>query len=127
MTNQEAGAALPIEDTMREKIARIEKWLDRGCNSWLAPAQDIRSLLALIEPVMEENEQLVADALETARQRAVVLFNAYALGVSMKHGRSQEQFTHDVSTFSDELADALRVPISRAALSPKSEKQDAQG
>jgi hypothetical protein len=65
MTNQEAGAALPIEDTMREKIARIEKWLDRGCNSWLAPAQDIRSLLALIEPVMEENERLL-EALEWA-------------------------------------------------------------
>jgi RNase P subunit RPR2 len=54
MTNQEAGAALPIEDTMREKIARaIQPLLDQTDHAATIAA----AIMALIEPVMEENER----------------------------------------------------------------------
>jgi hypothetical protein len=61
-------------------------------------------------------EEIVADALETARQRAMVLFQSYALGVSLKHKRGADQFKHDVKTFADELADALKHPVSVRAV-----------
>lgn len=52
--------------------------------------------------------------LECATQRAVVLFQAYARGVSEKHSRSEEQFIDDVNTFSRELRKAV-APLKEEA------------
>lgn len=58
----------------------------------------------------------ISDVLETARQRALVLFQAYALGVSIEYKRGSDQFVHDVKTFDAELKDALSYPISTPPL-----------
>jgi hypothetical protein len=75
MTNQEAGAALPI-DSMRDKIARaicsamygpLEEgsWAVLGEHGKESLRRSADAILALIEPVMEENERLL-EALEWA-------------------------------------------------------------
>jgi hypothetical protein len=80
--------------------------------------QKLSAVLATLQVSAALPSEAIADALETARQRAVVLFQAYARGVQSKDGRTEEQFIHDVNTFNDELTDALRFPISMRATTP---------
>jgi hypothetical protein len=98
---------------MRDKIARIERYIAEyeDASNWGGPTMypappkisDLRSLLALIAPVMEENERYRA-ALE----------------------RLSSSFTGGWAGMYRERADVIGEveQIARAALSPKSEKQD---
>jgi hypothetical protein len=63
---------------------------------------------------IDRSGQDIVDALETARQRAIVLFQAYAWGVAEHHGRSEKRYRLDVEMFSTELKNALAFPISAA-------------
>lgn len=57
------------------------------------------------------------EVIEACRQRAVVLFQSYAQGVALNHGRSEDQLISDVNSFAQELTEAYQ---------PLLDKLDAQ-
>jgi hypothetical protein len=69
---------------------------------------DLRVLVRLANAMHQASDARVADALESARQRATVLFQSYVGPFC----RDEAQFMRVVEAFGEELAEALKSPIS---------------
>jgi hypothetical protein len=106
---------------MREKIARALARRVGTEDSWQCWTNEADAVLALIEPVMEENERL-REALTPSADTKAAYIGEFKMPV-VRVDECGDEYTEQITVSWDVTKEIMAAIKARAALSP-SEKQD---